>query len=296
MARLRLESTTDSFDLDGIMDSGTGVVALEGVSGVGLPTVSTQWVEGAGNGATYRGERVLPRDIDLPLLIATPDRAAMRDTMTRLARMLAGPMTFRFIDHDDTSWTLDVRRAGGGQMVLGSDTDRDLRLASTVVTLRAGDPFWTSGTAQRATVAGIRGRGLIKDPDGTGSAKATLSALRVSSSQTLGEFTMRNEGDAEARPVWTVNGPGEGLVVTSSTGESFAWNGTLSASDTLVIDTARATVILNGTTSVYRQLGPAPRLWKVPPGTTTARVEFTNTDSATSRIVAEWRPRRWTVI
>lgn len=295
MARLRLESATDSFDLDGVMGSGTGIVALEGVSGVGLPTVNTQWVEGAGNGAVYRGERVLPRDVDLPLLVVTPDRAAMRDTMTRLARMLSGPMTFRFIDHDETSWTLAVRRAGGGQMVLGTDTSRDLLQASTVVTLRAGDPFWTSGTAQRATVAGISGRGLIKDPDGAGALKATLSALRLSSSQTLGEFSMRNDGDAAASPVWTISGPGENLVVTSSTGESFSWNGTLVAGDTLVIDTARATVMLNGVSS-YNLLGPAPRLWKVPPGTTTAVVALNATDTATSRIIAEWRPRRWTVI
>ncbi len=295
MARLRLESTTDSFDLDGVMGSGFGVVALEGASGVGLPVVSTQWVEGAGNGATYRGERVLPRDLDLPLLIVSPDRATMRGTMTRLARMLAGPMTFRFIDNDETSWTLDVRRAGGGQIVLGADTDRDLTRASTVVTLRAGDPFWTAGEAQRAVVAGISGRGLIKDPDGAGVGKATLSALRLSSSQTIGQFSMVNDGDAPARPVWTITGPGSGLVITSSTGESFSWTGTLVSTDVLVIDTARATVTLNGV-SAYAQLGPAPRLWQVPPGTTTANVTFNATNTATSRIVAEWRPRRWTVI
>jgi hypothetical protein len=295
MARLRLESATDSFDLDGVMGSGFGVVALEGVSGVGLPVVSTQWVEGAGNGATYRGERVLPRDVDLPLLVSTSDRATMRATMTRLARMLAGPMTFRFIDNDDTSWTLAVRRAGGGQMVLGSDTDRTLTIANTVVTLRAGDPFWTAGEAQKAVVSGISGRGLIKDPDGAGAGKGSLSFLRVSSSQTLGQFTMINDGDAPAYPVWTVTGPGNTLVVTSSTGESFTWNGTLTASDTLIIDTARATVTKNGVSS-YALLGPAPRLWKVPPGTTTAVVALNATDTATSRITAEWRPRRWTVI
>lgn len=295
MARLRLVSATDAIDLDGVMGSGTGIVALEGVSGVGLPSVSTQWVEGAGDGATYRGERVLPRDVDLPLLIAAPDRATMRATMTRLARMLSGPMRLLFIDDDATSWELEVRRTGGGAMSLGQDTDRDLCTAATVVTLRAGDPFWTAAVPQRATVTAVKGRGLIKDPDGTGPAPATLAALRVSASQTMGEFQMHNDGDAPARPVWTIDGPGDGLTVTSSTGESFAWLGELSEGDQLVVDTARATVQLNGE-SAYALLAPAPRLWKVPPGVTTATVTLDHTNPATSRIVAEWRPRRWAVI
>lgn len=299
MPKLTLESATDSFDLDGVMGSGYGVVALDGVSGVGLPTVSVQWVEGAGDGAVWRGERVQPRDVDLPLYIVAPDRDTLRATTTRLARMLAGPMTFRFNEDDGTSWTLDVRRAGGGQMVLGTDTNRAVTEANTVVSLRAGDPFWTSSVVQRATVSAVTGRGLLSyDSDGAGPnprGGSSLSFLRVSASQTLGDFQMANDGDAPAYPTWTITGPGSNLVVTSSTGESFAWNGTLAATDTLTIDTRRATVVDQTGASRYASLGTAPRLWRVQPGVTTANVALTGSNSATT-IVVEWQPRRWTVV
>jgi hypothetical protein len=299
MPKLRLESSTDAFDLDGIFGNGLGVVALDGVNGVGLPSVSAQWIEGAGDGAVWRGERVLPRDIDLPLYIAAPDRATLRATTARLAQMLAGPMTLRFVEDDGTSWTLAVRRTGGGQMVLGTDTNRAVTEASTVISLRAGDPFWTSSTVQRASVTALIGRGLLSyDPDGSGPTArggSSLSFLRVSASQTLGAFTMANDGDAPAYPKWTVTGPGSNLVVTSSTGESFAWNGTLGTTDTLTIDTRQATVTDQTGASRYASLGTAPRLWRVQPGVTTANVALTGSTSATT-IVVEWQPRRWTVV
>jgi hypothetical protein len=299
MPKLTLESATDTLDLDGVFGTGYGVVALDGVNGVGLPAVTAQWIEGAGDGAVWRGERVLPRDVDLPLYIAAPDRHTLRATTTRLARMLAGPMTFRFTEDDGTSWTLDVRRSGGGQMVLGTDTNRSVTEASTVVSLRAGDPFWTSSVVQRVTVAAVTGRGLLSyDDDGSGPharGGSSLSFLRVSASQTLGDFTMSNDGDAPAYPTWTITGPGSNLVVTSSTGEAFAWNGTLTGTDTLTIDTRQATVTDQTGASRYSNLGPAPRLWRVQPGVTTAHVALTGSTSATT-IVVEWQPRRWTVV
>lgn len=299
MPNLRLESATDAFDLDGVFGSGLGVVALDGVNGVGLPSVSVQWIEGAGDGAVWRGERVLARDVDLPLAIVAPDRATLRATTTRLARMLAGPMVLRFTEDDGTSWTLAVRRQGGGQMVLGTDTNRAVTEAATVVSLRAGDPFWTSSVTQRAILTALSGRGLLSyDPDGPGPTArggSSLSFLRVSASQTLGDFTMANDGDAAAWPTWTITGPGSNLVVTSSTGEAFAWNGTLTATDTLTIDTRHGTVTDQTGASRYTSLGPAPRLWKVQPGVTTAHVALTGSTSATV-IAVEWQPRRWTVV
>lgn len=291
MPRVQLESTTDAFDLGTRATS-----ALIGVSGAGLPPVHTQWNEGAGDGAVWRGTRVRPRDLDLPILLQAASRTDLRALTTRLARMLSGPMTLRFVEDDGTSWTLDVRWVGGGDVVLGADTDANTYV-STVVTLRAGDPFWTSSQVSRQVVTAVSGRGLLgPDPDDDGPLKSSLVHLRVSASQTLGAFTMVNPGDAPAYPVWTIDGPGENLVVESSTGESFTWLGTLEEGEQLIVDTRAATVIDGTGTSRYSELGPAPRLWRVPPGTTTANVSFDNTDSGHTRIVAEWRARRWMVV
>jgi hypothetical protein len=300
MPTLRLESPTDSLDLGGIIGSGYGTAALDGVNGVGFPNVSVQWVEGAGDGAVWRGERVLARDVDVPILINAPDRATLRATTSRLARMLAGPMTFRFTEDDGTSWTLDVRRNGGGQMVLGTDTNRNVTQASTVLSLRTNrDPFWTSSVVQRVTVNSLSGRGLLSyDADGPGPGArggSSLSFLRVSSSQTLGAFQMTNDGDAPAYPKWTVTGPGQNFTATSATGETFQLWSILTAGQSVVIDTKAGTVIDNTGTSRYFELAPAPRLWKVPPGTTTANIALTGSTSATS-VTVEWSPRRWTVV
>ena len=69
MPSLALENDTDALDLDYVFKYGRGIQALSGATGFGLPPVSIRWLEGAGDGALYRGRRVLPRDIDLPLLV-----------------------------------------------------------------------------------------------------------------------------------------------------------------------------------------------------------------------------------
>lgn len=45
-----------------------GISVLPGVTGLGLPNVSVQWLGGAGEGVRYRGRIFLPRDVDLPIL------------------------------------------------------------------------------------------------------------------------------------------------------------------------------------------------------------------------------------
>jgi hypothetical protein len=67
---LQLSNESDTLDLDYVLKQGRGIQVLTGVTGLGLAAKQVQWLEGAGDGATYRGRRVLARDIDLPLLIS----------------------------------------------------------------------------------------------------------------------------------------------------------------------------------------------------------------------------------
>jgi hypothetical protein len=138
-------------------------------------------------------------------------------------------------------------------------------------------------------VAPSLGRGLL----GTG---RKLVKMQLDPSQTLGDFTMENTGDAPAYPVWTVKGAASAFTITSSTGEAFSWAGTLTDGQSIVIDSKLASVV-NGSTgaSRYSELGPAPRLWRVPPGITTAHVAVTGSDAST-RVVVEWRARKWAVL
>jgi len=286
MPTLRLESATDVLDLDSIRKTGTGVQATVGATGLGLPQVSVQWLEGAGNGAIARGRRVLPRDIDVPMHLKANDREGLKALMNRLAMMLAQECTLRFIEDDGTDWSVKVWRTGGGDYVYGRDTTGE-KDASIVITFRAGDPFWTYSRAISKTISNSgSGRGLLNGP---------LTGLSVASSQAIGTILLENTGSAPAYPVWTVVGPGRDFKALLPAGEGFHWTGTLLAGETLHVDTQAGTVKDGTGANRYAELAPAPRFWAIPPGTTSATASLEDATSDSS-ITCSWRPRSWVVI
>ncbi|ONI83503.1 phage tail protein [Saccharothrix sp. ALI-22-I] len=286
MPRLQLESATDVFDLDDALKKGRGVQALSGATGLGLPPVAVQWLSGAGDGAIYRGKRVLPRDVDLPLLLEAPDRVELQRLVTRLAVMLAEPCTLRWVEDDGTSWTTTVVRVGGGDYAFGADTigETDLFL---VVTLRAGNPFFTYSVPTRKTIGEqATTRGLLV---------GGLANMNVASSQAIGQIQLENTGDASASPLWEVIGPGRDFKAISPTGELLHWRGTLDVGQSLILDASLGTVVDHLGANRYGELAPAPKFWSIPPGTTTATVSLEDVIPE-SRIVCTWRPRKWMVI
>jgi hypothetical protein len=122
-----------------------------------------------------------------------------------------------------------------------------------------------------------------------------LQQLRLAPSQLIGSLVLENPGDADAYPVWEVRGPGNGFRAVSPSGEALAWNGTLAADESVTINTETGTVVDHLGRNRYADLAPAPRMWSVPPGVTSAAVQWLDT-SAGSRITVSWRPRRWLVI
>jgi hypothetical protein len=280
-----MESPGDVLNLDEVLHTGFGVQALTGITGLGLPPASVQWLEGAGDGAIYRGRRIRPRDIDLPLLIQARDREHLKELLSRLAVMLAGPCTLRLVEDDGTDWSTTVVRVGGGDFVYGADTvgTTDLR---TVITLRAGDPFWTYSRSTRKVISNAgAGRGLL----------TKLARMRVASSQAIGAITLENTGSAPAYPVWEVTGPGRDFTAISPSGERLRWVGALGDAERLIVDVRSGTVVDATGASRYAQLAPAPRFWTIPAGTTVATASLDNTTTASS-IACTWRPRNWLVI
>lgn len=285
MPHLVLESEQYGvLSLNGLVEARVGVQATAGATGLGLPPVQAQFREGVGDGAVFRGRRVLSRDIDVPLFIKTEDRDELKATMSQLALILSGEVTLRFVEDDSLSWFVKAHRIGGGEYVYGQDTTGEDHLM-TVITFKAGDPYWSRSEPSSKTLRAASGRGLL---DGS------LSALRVSGAQAIGSLTLSNPGDADAYPVWEVKGPGSNFVATMN-GQTFAWNGTLSAGKTLTIDTFTGLVRDSDGLNRYSELAPAPLFWTIPPGTGVASASLANTD-ATSEIKCTWRPRKWLVI
>lgn len=261
-----------------------GLQALAGLSGQGLPAVSAQWFEGAGDGATWRGSRVLARDIDVPLLIEGRDADHVQALLSTLAQVLdprTGPARIT-LTRAGQSWWTDVVRVGGGTWKTGgSETDGETWVA-TLITLRSGDPFWTREDAEsfevRVTSAG---RGLLPK----------LSRLRLTSSQAMGTRTVENAGDAPAYPRWVVTGPGANFTATGARGEVLRWEGTLLAGEQITLDAQAGTVVDGAGVNRYDQLAPAPRFWSIEPGTSRVSVTLDGATAA-SRITCAWQPRR----
>lgn len=284
MPGLILSNSTDVLDLDDVFNTGTGVQVTSGVTGLGLPPVALQWVEGAGDGATLMGRRVTAREIDLPLMLRAADRTGLKALLRRLTLMLAGPCTLTFTEDGSESWSTTVVRSGGGDYTYGTDTvgERDLEM---VVTVQAGDPFFTSNIVHTANIKRSTGRGLLPK----------LSRLRLTSDQALGTVTVNNGGTTGAYPIVTVKGPGSNLLCTSPSGEVLNWTGTLATGDTMTLDFRAGTVVDQNGVNLYDKLAPAPRFWQIPPGSNVCTFSM---DGATSDtlVTVTWRERQWVVI
>jgi hypothetical protein len=283
--QLRLEGAGDVLDLNGIATYGSGFQATTGLTGFGLPPVTAQWSEGAGDGATYRGRRVLARDIDIPLDILATDRENLKGLMSRLARVLAGEVKIVAVEPDGTEWYTYGVRVGGGQFVYGKDTIGDTD-AQVVITLRCGDPYFTSEAVFRERIIPLGGTSLFLN---------SMVNLSVSPSSVIGSITIDNTGDATVYPVWTVVGPGDNFKAVSPSGETLWWTGTLTAGQTLTIDTRKGTVVSDTGVNKYANLAAAPRFWTVAPGISTSEASFQGTTSG-SLISCGWRIRKWLVI
>jgi hypothetical protein len=249
-------------------------------------------VRGCRRRAVYRSRRVLPRDIDIPIHIFAGDAADLDRELDRLSMLLATPMRLYFETNAGDRWYLDVYRAGGGTYAYGIDTDGEREL-TMVVTVRAGDPYWTSETYdQRVINRAVTGRGLIKDTTPGNTGADSLVKLRLSSSQVLGTVLLENTGSVDSYPVWEIYGPGDDVTAIGPKGDRWEWNDSLADGEKLTIDSRQASAIDGTGTSRYASFARAPRFWTVPPGISTAKV----TMAGTGKIVVTWKRRKWAVI
>jgi hypothetical protein len=281
--KLELSSSSDRLNLNGFETDGLGFQALAGATGLGLPQLAVQWLEGAGDGAAYRGRRVLPRDIDIPLDIVGRDRVHLSELVTRLARVLADEsgLTLTYVDNEGVRWSTAVAWVGGGEMDAGAGS-RDVQ---TVITLRAPSPYFLSESPQTVTIGGATAGAFL----------SSMSSMPLASSQAIGTVQLSNEGDVAAYPVWEVTGPGDNFKAISPTGKMLHWTGTLTAGQKLIVDMGAGTVKDGTGANRYASLATAPQFWSVVPGTSTATASLLNITSA-SKVVCSWRPRKWVVI
>lgn len=150
--------------------------------------------------------------------------------------------------------------------------------------LYAPDPWWY-GDTQTVSV------GL-----GAGQAFFPIFPLVLSPSSVQGQFTVDlSASDAPSFPVWTITGPGSGLVLTNqTTGQSLSLDATLLAGESMTIDSrpGMQSVRKSDGTNLLPTVtaGTDPQLWPLIEGVNTVSAVLTGATSA-SRVVGQYQPR-----
>lgn len=286
------------------LQSSGGVIPLGGASpfkllrtmkGTGLPPVQNQWFEGAGNGASWRTARVLPRRLDLPFKITGANRQVVWSRFEALARVFApeaGPVRMR-ITLDGEEWFTEFRREGGGDPSWAdSDTDGETVLM-TVISVKSGDPFFTraDATSQQIALGGL-GRGLIK--------ATSLSKLQVSTTNSFGQVDLFNPGSVGATARWVLAGPYDAFELISPSGQILRWDAGLDqhpapgVGESITVDFEFGTAVDNEGRNRFAGFDGVPVFWRIPPGTNRASVELLN-GTGDSSVTIFFNPKRWVV-
>lgn len=264
----------------------SGVRAGLKVRGLGMPGVSLQWFEGAGEGRSFRGGRTLSRVVDMPVKINGANRQEVLERYSALARIFAldnAPVTLT-LELDNEGWRANVVRTGGGDYTMGDDTDGSTFL-KTVLTLESGDPYWTRVNSEaRVITPGGLGIPLI----GPGQ---SLAQLRMSNTEGSGSVEFTNTGDVLAWPEWRVLPPFQAFEFQRA-GLSLEWSQPATKTTGWIdVNSIDGTVTDETGANRYDGLSAAPKFFGIPPGTTQASVLLTAA-SAGTRVNVAWHPRK----
>lgn len=247
----------------------TTYVLRSGIVGIGIPPTAVRIEESAGDGGVWRHTKRQARDVDLPITVFGSSRSDVETKLRRLGKILQdaqGAPKLRATYSGGSSLFLEVHYVGGGETVYDND-QAGLTWATWGLLLRAPNPFWRSGVEQTFSIgSGGTGRGLLPQ----------LSKLKVSSSSQLGTVTVINAGDVAAYPVWKITGPVKELVVSNGS-QSFGFAQIFSG-EVLTVNTETGAVTDADGVNSYSRLSPAPKLFLLPPGTTSLTVTGKDVD------------------
>lgn len=274
-------SNGDTIDLETMVPG--AFFRPQGGRGFGIPPTEVIMAEGAGDGAGYRSTRRGPRVIDLPVVIFGADRQEVEDRQRRLARALsdrAGAPLLSAIYPSGEIYETRFHYTGGAETNYGTDGGESW--ARWVLTLRSPSPYWTRRNSSSFEVrVAASGRGLLPK----------LGMMKLTDSAALGVRTVENPGDVDARPVWTLTGPGDVFTITAETGETFSFTTPLEAGEVVTIDTRTARVTDGTGANRYADLSDAPKFFGLPAGSSQVTLQIENAGEGAS-IRCAYQPRR----
>jgi len=267
-----------------ILDGRDGIFALPAPTGRGLPPVqlSTMVVPGS-SGAVLNDVRHGVRVVGVPVAVIGYDFREARDRFRSFIRGLdpvrvAGePGTLRFHLADDDVRELVCYCTGDGRLD-ESRSDPDSTSFVFVAEFTALDPYFYDAT-DRTEMWGVGGSSTF----------FPFLPLRIGASEVGLETAIVNTGDVAAWPVWTITGPGEGIVLANdTTGTAIVLATVLDDGDTLLIDTRPGRKSIRDGTGANRfaDRTPGSTLWPLVPGDNLLRLELVGASIASELQIA----------
>jgi hypothetical protein len=214
--------------------------------------------DGALIGDMYRGGR----SVVLDLLIAERDpveRARRIEWISRLNGLLRGPEGLTLSWKEATGWEKEVSNLRPAAYITVSDAwPKELQ-----VTLKTGSPFILSSEIHSREIANA-----------------------------AGQTELFNGGTAPASPRFWVYGPFSNFEIANLlTGEQLLYSGFVPVGDYLEIDTARRTVLRNGTQNAYGGIDfSTSSFFSIPPLSAEVPLSFSAAGGASpTRLVTRWQ-------
>jgi hypothetical protein len=257
------------------LNSGTTrAVSADGISGVNNPGYSLAEAEQAiYAGARVVGVKTKPRDVELPMVLAHPTRAALFADIAVLARALdpnRGDGRLQMTLPDGSVRELYCRCVSG---LAGEDKGFSSREFSLI--FRAGDPYWYATTPTEITYM-LSAQTLKK--------WFPIFPLSMNSASVFTNVVITLTGEANTWPKWTITGPGDYVrLQNKTTGKSLLIDIVLSSTDNLEIDTrpGHKTCKFNG---AYRYDLLSGDLWALEVGANIVLIDMPSATIATSSV------------
>lgn len=237
-------------------------------------------------GGRFKHVDVGVRPVRLPVLVSAADEAAL-DAARRTLRTAMNPQygagTLRHMSNDGLTRDLTCYVASGME---GDDSAGrrgpgwllyDLRLLSL-------EPYWQDVNYVSQVFTNGAAVAFLGNP---------FLPIKLSSSGILTSFTLPNEGDVEAWPLWTITGPATNPTLTNTTtGKSLALTITLLAGQVLTIDTRPGikSITRENGSNQFSTSSATSSLWPLIRGSNSVTIAVTGLTSA-SQVLVQYKRR-----
>lgn len=270
------------------LDGTNGVKVLRGVEGRGMPPMTTISDTVAGlDGERVRMARAEPRDVAVPAVVSGANWLDRVRTLASLFDPRRGDGVLRWGDRQ-----LACRYSDGLELDEGEGVPGERQRMVLVFT--AHDPMWLDA-APSVELVDVDALAFLSADDAD-----PWFGWSIVASDAAGGFTVVNDGDDDAWPVWTVQGPGAGMLrlTNDATGELLELTGmNLIGGEKLIIDTRPGAKTVRGPAgeNLWPDMTDDSTLWPIVRGSQQVTVELEGAVAGESNVRLEWL-RRWLTV